>query len=96
MKFNYYEESSDGKEYYDGKRWHVKPSVARKESRDFAIHTNPSFEDILNRRIDSTIHEMKDGDRFSREKAQNKYKVLSDIRASIAREKFYQRHKNGK
>ena len=38
MKFNTYEESSDGKEYYDGKRWHVKPSVARQESRDYELH----------------------------------------------------------
>lgn len=55
-----------------------------------------SFEDILNRRIDNAIDDMKDGDRFSREKAQKKYQVLADIRASIAREKFYNRHKKEK
>lgn len=47
-----------------------------------------SFEDILNRRIDNVIEDMKDGDRFSREKAQKKYQVLADIRASIARKSF--------
>jgi hypothetical protein len=51
-----------------------------------------SFEDILNRRIDTAIEEMKDGDRFTREKAQKKYQVLADIRSSIAREKFNKRH----
>lgn len=55
-----------------------------------------SFEDILNRRIDTAIDEMKDGDRFTREKAQKKYQVLADIRASVAREKFYNRHKKEK
>jgi hypothetical protein len=55
-----------------------------------------SFEDILNRRIDTTIDEMKNGDKFSREKAQKKYQVLADIRASIARQKFYERHSTGK
>lgn len=51
-----------------------------------------SFEKILNRRIETAIDEMKDGDRFTREKAQKKYQVLADIRASIAREKFNKRH----
>lgn len=55
-----------------------------------------SFEDILNRRIDTAIDEMKNGDKFSREKAQKKYQVLADIRASIARQKFYERHSTGK
>lgn len=55
-----------------------------------------SFEDILNRRIDTVIDEMKDGSPKVREQAQAKYQVLADIRASIARQKFYERHSTGK
>lgn len=44
-----------------------------------------SFEDILNRRIENAINEMKDSDCFSREKAQKKYQVLMDIKSSITR-----------
>lgn len=55
-----------------------------------------SFEDILNRRIDTAIKDINEGDRPSREKAEKKYQVLADIRASIARQKFYERHSTGK
>jgi hypothetical protein len=33
-----YQESSDGKEYFDGKKWHVKKSVSEKESKEFDQH----------------------------------------------------------
>lgn len=84
MKFNTYQESSDGKEYYDGKRWHVKPSVARQESRDYELHLNQS--------IDNAIERMKNGSPTERKEAEKQYSALSSERRNIAQAKFNLRH----
>ena len=83
----FYEESANGEEYFDGKRWHVKPSVARKESRDYELHLNQS--------IDNAIERMKNGTASERKEAEKQYSALSTQRRNIAQNKFNQRHSTG-
>lgn len=74
----------------------IKDSIRTYDPFGMKFMKNQSFEKILNRRIDTTIDEMKNGNQFTRKEAQKKYQVLADIRASIARQKFYERHSTGK
>lgn len=54
------------------------------------------MEDKLNARIDKAINLMKIGNPAQRKKANEEYDKLTQERAKLARQKFYERHSTGK